>query len=607
MLPRHAMNASGMGAPLQVSLTVVGIFKNEGDIIAEWVRHYFAQGASQILLIDNNSTDEWRGALGALGHDSRLTCLQDQRVNAQREIYHDILHSGLIEGEWFVTCDLDEFIYARKPFQTIGHYLRSLPAAVSGVALPWKLFGSSGHVRHPSGKTVDNFLMRAQAAGRVLGKTISRTQTVLKIEVHRHYYDDGHLIRSCGTILNLDPFLDHDEASLQRDVLHLNHYCVRSREFFEKVKMTRGNVYSSQHLYLENYFLARDRNEVRDDELSGLTAPSVPPVVEPSWFDPQRHPLPPGPRPPVCQLLRPAPDLNLPAAGRILEVSLRSTPAAPYDARSPGWIDGGRVPADPDQVISALAGLALVAVTPLERSLPVWIDASQGTGASLRRAQQWCNLLQLSRRIRWRQPGGRGGNRNGDIPRGERWQADLSGEHNGQLWRCAATALVRHRRLQAGLNHLGSREAVAIALPPGNAGRFEQQLKPLLKAAARQHEIPILRLRTLTLEEQILQFSRYRWIVGPFQPAMELIHALGEGPQPVATLILLSRGVRRSRQLLQRLRRVQRLPHRVLMLPAAPQAPSPEGEIARALDDLWRWLQDGKAAQGSTREGSWRA
>ncbi len=198
-----------MSSPTDASLTIVAIFKNEGDIICEWVRHYFTQGATQILLVDNNSTDDWQGALAEFGHDSRLTCLQDSRSQAQLKIYQEILYSGIIEGEWTLPCDLDEFAYARKPFSRISQYLGTLAEDVSGVALPWKMFGSSGHIQHPSGRTIDNFLMREEAEGPVLGKTISRTNRIQEIEVHRHHYSEGSLIRSCGTTVNLNPYLHH--------------------------------------------------------------------------------------------------------------------------------------------------------------------------------------------------------------------------------------------------------------------------------------------------------------------------------------------------------------------------------------------------------------
>jgi len=63
------------------SLSVLALFKNEGDILWEWSRHYLDQGATQIILINNNS-DDWRGALGELGQDRRIICLEDPRLQA---------------------------------------------------------------------------------------------------------------------------------------------------------------------------------------------------------------------------------------------------------------------------------------------------------------------------------------------------------------------------------------------------------------------------------------------------------------------------------------------------------------------------------------------
>ena len=44
-------------------LVVVGIFKNEADILPEWLEHHLWQGVEHFFLIDNNSTDDWQGAV----------------------------------------------------------------------------------------------------------------------------------------------------------------------------------------------------------------------------------------------------------------------------------------------------------------------------------------------------------------------------------------------------------------------------------------------------------------------------------------------------------------------------------------------------------------
>lgn len=48
-----------------------------------------------------------------------------------------------------MVIDLDEFVYSRLGFRTIPDFLASLSAQVQLIALPWKLFGSSGASDHP--------------------------------------------------------------------------------------------------------------------------------------------------------------------------------------------------------------------------------------------------------------------------------------------------------------------------------------------------------------------------------------------------------------------------------------------------------------------------
>ena len=56
--------------------------------------------------------------------------------------------------------DLDELAYARGYHLTTPHFLASLPRHVEQVALPWKVFGSNGHVLHPRSSLIQSFTRR---------------------------------------------------------------------------------------------------------------------------------------------------------------------------------------------------------------------------------------------------------------------------------------------------------------------------------------------------------------------------------------------------------------------------------------------------------------
>ena len=38
-------------------LAIVAVFKNEADVLDEWIQHYVLEGVSKLYLIDNGSTD----------------------------------------------------------------------------------------------------------------------------------------------------------------------------------------------------------------------------------------------------------------------------------------------------------------------------------------------------------------------------------------------------------------------------------------------------------------------------------------------------------------------------------------------------------------------
>ena len=59
-----------------------------------------------------------------------------------------------------LSCDLEEWVYARLGFATFPSFLATLPAEAKLVGLPWLLFGSNLTVAQPS-SVIDTFVTRA--------------------------------------------------------------------------------------------------------------------------------------------------------------------------------------------------------------------------------------------------------------------------------------------------------------------------------------------------------------------------------------------------------------------------------------------------------------
>lgn len=273
-------------------LTIVAIFKNEEDSIGEWINHYLMEGVDHFYLINNGSTDNYQRVTDRYVSRNIVEINTDHGIHMQEKHYNTYyLNRVKSESEWVMVVDLDELIYSRDKFRKISDYLRSLPDNVAQVYVPWKLFGSNGHVKQPS-NCIDNFTMRTKynhikTNGMIdnenmLTKTLSRTKYLTRMSIHYsitspivaqspivEITSDGKI---CGP--NQKQSLTSKNISeeiLKSSMLHCNHYPIQSFEWFKKIKMSRGSACSANNdkVRTQEYYNSFDShsNQMADIEL----------------------------------------------------------------------------------------------------------------------------------------------------------------------------------------------------------------------------------------------------------------------------------------------------------------------------------------------------
>ena len=243
-------------------LVVVGIFKNEADILPEWLEHHLWQGVEHFFLIDNNSTDDWQRAVAPFA--KHVSVRSDPVPYQQERLVTSWLTIIQARARWAMQIDVDEFVYAspRAGFENIPAYIRHVEQTdclSTYLLLHWQVFGSSGHTVQPPSVRI-NFT-RAAATPHSLTKYIARTNALRSFWVHH-------------------PLMWHSMSKQwlmpdQQPPLVLNHYHIQSRERFAAVKMTRGDVKSSVYEGQKksmSYFDNTDRecNQVDNLELRDL-------------------------------------------------------------------------------------------------------------------------------------------------------------------------------------------------------------------------------------------------------------------------------------------------------------------------------------------------
>ena len=266
---------------------VVAIFKNESEVLDEWIQHYLHEGCAHFFLIDNNSTDSYAGILEKYDN---ITLVHDSTLHSQAKLYTKHFASKIHEYTWTVICDLDEFIYARKQDSTIASYLENVADSVSQIAIPWKIFGSNGY--NTIGKkeprsVIQGFTKRInydkeggfQGVRNIengykmnLCKCIVRSSSLAEMDIHRSKVNQGCTIQSNGSAVKNDVFVPMNESVLNDSSLHLNHYAIRSMDWYCRVKVTRGSAASQTSANIKSklsYFHEFDKvsNDIDDFEL----------------------------------------------------------------------------------------------------------------------------------------------------------------------------------------------------------------------------------------------------------------------------------------------------------------------------------------------------
>jgi hypothetical protein len=228
--------------------------KNEAMIIDEWINHYIWQGVDHFYIIDDGSTDNTKDILnpyidrGIVSYFYKTGQEEYRQVRNYNEIYQNYINGNC---DWLIICDVDEYIYYRGK-KVLKDYINSLDQSkISNITLTWKMFGSNGHITHPKSIRT-SFLTRKKELGPNV-KSICNDLFITKLDVHIHKYTND---------INID----------NPKELALNHYQIMSKEYFAKVKMTRGDSMYNKHNNIRdwNYFNEIDNNEIYDTELSDL-------------------------------------------------------------------------------------------------------------------------------------------------------------------------------------------------------------------------------------------------------------------------------------------------------------------------------------------------
>ena len=228
-------------------LSLLAIFKNETMGLKLWIDHYIKQGVEKFYLIDNDSDDNPLEILQPYIDQGIVKYFflpeKSQQLNHYRNIYNS---ENLVDKtKWLIICDIDEFYYGvpNKLSTTIDEF-----DDYNIVYSHHRNFGTDGLEKHPE-NILKSIVYRDQELN-YLPKYIFKPKTLKNannIDIH---------------VLH-----DMDKTIIENDKIRLNHYSIQSLEYFQKVKMTRGDAYYEHNVRNMDYFNRANENKTWEDRV----------------------------------------------------------------------------------------------------------------------------------------------------------------------------------------------------------------------------------------------------------------------------------------------------------------------------------------------------
>lgn len=206
----------------EVNLSLLCLIKNETMNLKVFIEHYIKQGVDRFYIVDNGSEDNPLEILQPYIDSGYVKYFNMPERYNQPEKYRQIIVQEKLKEktDWLIICDADEFFYGVP--KKLSVTLKEDFDFAEMVACNWRMFGSSGLKEHP--------------------------ESILKSIVHRQ--ENLHLQkyifrpRKVDDVNNIAVHEINQPLNVvgENDKIRLNHYVIQSLEYYEKIKMKRGDV-----------------------------------------------------------------------------------------------------------------------------------------------------------------------------------------------------------------------------------------------------------------------------------------------------------------------------------------------------------------------------
>lgn len=253
-------------------IALVGIVKNEGPYLREWIEYHKILGISKFYIYDNSSTDKTAEVLKELATDCNVVYQKVSGVAHQMDVYNDALEIARKSNEYLLFLDADEFIFLQDNSTSLLESIKEIfckDSHIGGIAINWLIFGSSNYQQKPAGLVTQSYFLRSKEdfEKNAHVKTVCDPRKVAGV-LNPHYPE--YLTGYYAVDQNFDKVLGAFNKAGVNQNIRINHYFTKSREEFT-LKRNRGMA-DSDRVRDPKEFEIHDKNDVYDDSMKRYKA-----------------------------------------------------------------------------------------------------------------------------------------------------------------------------------------------------------------------------------------------------------------------------------------------------------------------------------------------
>lgn len=259
---------------------LVGIMKNEGPYVLEWVAHHLAVGFGNILIFSNDCDDQTDRILDRLDEMQLVKhCPNPKGVFAQLGVWqvaalrYATLFNMYIDAQWVLTVDVDEFLEITPGDHRLDDLFDQSPAFD---LMSFTVVGyNSSNIKHIGDGSVQGQFLQPQMDIKQLDSADSKKKAAVKTlmrngidgamfrnhrpKINNFSKSDGIWLNGAGRSMPpefTDQKVNLHPAEKSLGLAHVNHHSLRSMESF-LVKADRGDAVTEGRMGLDDAHISK--------------------------------------------------------------------------------------------------------------------------------------------------------------------------------------------------------------------------------------------------------------------------------------------------------------------------------------------------------------